>query len=201
MQASCIGAWVYGRTSKFAGFQLLRCAQQLRTLPHSPRTASTKKRMLVCSPLLAGADSQSGVPDQPFGDEQTLLGAYNRLASVASLPQHSSSLLCAIEGGIGWAAPAPALTAAQTAAPVQLGQQQGSLPASQQQQWEQQREQQRQQRSLECFAWVVVQAPGGRCSHARSASFLLPQAVSDLILDEGLELGAADDRVFGRWSG
>jgi hypothetical protein len=54
-----------------------------------------------------------------------------------------------------------------------------------------------QAQQLECFAWVVVQAPSGATSHARTASFTLPAAVSQLVL-QGLELGDADDAVFGR---
>ncbi|KAL4439461.1 hypothetical protein ABPG77_008790 [Micractinium sp. CCAP 211/92] len=125
---------------------------------------------------VAGAESDPGVPDQPFGDDQTLLGAYNRLACLAANPANAGSLLCAIEGGVGWAAPAP-----------------HGLGALQQRQGGEQ-----QRRQLECFAWAVVQAPGGRASHARSASFLLPPAITKLMLTEGLELGAADDRLWGR---
>lgn len=119
------------------------------------------------------------MPDQPFGDDQTLLGAYNRLACLAANPANAGSLLCAIEGGVGWAAPAP-----------------HGLGALQQRQGGEQ-----QRRQLECFAWAVVQAPGGRASHARSASFLLPPAITKLMLTEGLELGAADDRLWGRCVG
>ena len=126
---------------------------------------------------------------QPFGDAQTLEGAYNRIASVAALPQHRGSLLCAIEGGIGWAASPPASAAAALAA------------LAPQDTWQQQQQQQQQQqrRQLECFAWCVVRAPGGACSHARSASFALPPAIAEIILEQGMELGAADVAVFGRW--
>ena len=56
---------------------------------------------------------------------------------------------------------------------------------------------------LVCFAWVcVVRAGGGpgapqREACARSASFALPRAVAGLVRG-GMELGAADDAVFGR---
>jgi inosine/xanthosine triphosphatase len=52
-------------------------------------------------------------------------------------------------------------------------------------------------RGLEAFAWVVVRGPGGRLGQARSGTFLLPPAVADLVR-QGVELGEADDRVFGR---
>jgi non-canonical (house-cleaning) NTP pyrophosphatase len=44
---------------------------------------------------------------------------------------------------------------------------------------------------------VVVRGPGGRLGQARSGTFLLPPAVADLVR-QGVELGEADDRVFGR---
>lgn len=159
------------------------------------RPPSSPACLPACLPS-AGAESDPGVPDQPLGDEQTLLGAYNRLACLAADPAHAGSLLCAIEGGVGWAAPAPhgwgtlqqqrqAGGERQEGRELQRGAQQDG-------------NQQEAQRQLECFAWAVVQAPGGRVSHARSASFLLPPAISELMLTEGLELGAADDRLWGR---
>ncbi len=50
---------------------------------------------------------------------------------------------------------------------------------------------------LEAFAWVVVFDAAGRAGRARSGSFLLPPEVADLVR-QGVELGIADDRVFGR---
>ncbi|HRF48937.1 MAG TPA: inosine/xanthosine triphosphatase [Anaerolineales bacterium] len=50
---------------------------------------------------------------------------------------------------------------------------------------------------LEAFAWVVVYDVLGRAGRARSGSFLLPPAVAELVR-QGVELGVADDRVFGR---
>jgi non-canonical (house-cleaning) NTP pyrophosphatase len=47
------------------------------------------------------------------------------------------------------------------------------------------------------FAWVVILRSGFQHGEARSASFLLPAALSDLV-SAGVELGEADDRVFGR---
>jgi inosine/xanthosine triphosphatase len=46
------------------------------------------------------------------------------------------------------------------------------------------------------FAWVVVQH-GGLVGKARTATFFLPPPVAELIRS-GVELGEADDRVFGR---
>lgn len=46
------------------------------------------------------------------------------------------------------------------------------------------------------FAWVVVHSDGGS-GRARSASFVLPNGISELIR-QGRELGDANDLVFGR---
>jgi inosine/xanthosine triphosphatase len=46
------------------------------------------------------------------------------------------------------------------------------------------------------FSWVYIQSRR-RSGKARSATFFLPPVVADL-LRQGVELGEADDRVFGR---
>ena len=48
---------------------------------------------------------------------------------------------------------------------------------------------------MECFAWIVVLSRE-RMGKSRTATFFLPQEVSALV-KQGLELGDADDRVFG----
>ncbi len=51
---------------------------------------------------------------------------------------------------------------------------------------------------LHCFAWAVVRSQRtGAVSKARSASFMLPEQIVQLVR-QGVELGDADDRVFGR---
>mmetsp|Transcript_33257 Transcript_33257/g.72564 ORF Transcript_33257/g.72564 Transcript_33257/m.72564 type:complete len:119 (+) Transcript_33257:158-514(+) len=51
---------------------------------------------------------------------------------------------------------------------------------------------------LECFAWVVVKSGSeGAESKARSASFVLPKEVANLVRG-GMELGDADDQFFNR---
>ncbi|MEN1729003.1 MAG: inosine/xanthosine triphosphatase [Pseudomonadota bacterium] len=47
------------------------------------------------------------------------------------------------------------------------------------------------------FAWIVVVDARGRVGRARSAAFLLPEAVAEKVRG-GMELGHADDEVFGR---
>lgn len=49
---------------------------------------------------------------------------------------------------------------------------------------------------LTAFAWVVVLG-SHRVGRARTGTFVLPDAVAQLVR-QGMELGAADDRVFGR---
>ncbi len=51
-------------------------------------------------------------------------------------------------------------------------------------------------REMAVFAWVVVLSRE-RCGKGRTGTFFLPQAVAELVR-QGLELGEADDRVFGR---
>jgi inosine/xanthosine triphosphatase len=49
--------------------------------------------------------------------------------------------------------------------------------------------------TMECFAWICV-FDGQKVGSARTASFALPDRIKELVLG-GLELGLADDRVFG----
>lgn len=48
---------------------------------------------------------------------------------------------------------------------------------------------------LMAFAWMAVRGPNGSISEARSATLTLPPAVKELV-DSGMELGEANDRVF-----
>lgn len=48
---------------------------------------------------------------------------------------------------------------------------------------------------LMAFAWMAVLGPGGRESEARTVTLPLPPAVRALV-DRGMELGDANDRVF-----
>jgi non-canonical (house-cleaning) NTP pyrophosphatase len=45
---------------------------------------------------------------------------------------------------------------------------------------------------MECFAWIAV-FDGSQLGVARTASFTLPNIIRDLIMEEGMELGDADD--------
>lgn len=46
---------------------------------------------------------------------------------------------------------------------------------------------------MECFAWIAVY-DGENLGASRTASFNLPSVIRDLIMDEGMELGDADDQ-------
>ncbi len=96
----------------------------------------------------------SGVPEQPEGDDETRLGASNRISAIRHLyPQ--ADYWTAIEGGI-----------------LDEGKQ------------------------MSAFAWIAI-ADRQRIGWSRSASFYLPEDVARLVR-QGMELGEADDRVFGR---
>jgi non-canonical (house-cleaning) NTP pyrophosphatase len=47
------------------------------------------------------------------------------------------------------------------------------------------------------YAWVVVVDREGRVGKGQTGRFMLPEAVARLVRD-GMELGEADDRFFGR---
>ena len=49
---------------------------------------------------------------------------------------------------------------------------------------------------MEAFAWVVVKSKNGKLGRGRTGSFFLPKKVAELI-KQGMELGDADDIVFG----
>ena len=97
----------------------------------------------------------SDVPDQPMGDEETLLGANNRLQIIRQV-EPTADYWVAIEGGCGWDG-----------------------------------------KQMSVFAWVVVCSNDGRIGQARSATFFVPPKMADLVRG-GMELGLADDAIFGR---
>lgn len=100
-----------------------------------------------------GIAADSGVSDQPVGDDETRLGARNRLAS-ARKSVTDADFWVGLEGGI-----------------AHIGD------------------------ALVAFAWMAVGDREGRIGEARSATLPLPPAVGRLI-DGGMELGDANDRVF-----
>ncbi len=103
---------------------------------------------------LSGMDVPSGVPVQPVGSAETLLGALTRARNARSLKPEADYWV-GVEGGV-----------------ENVG------------------------REMAVFAWVVVLSKD-RCGKGRTGTFFLPQAVAELVR-QGMELGDADDRVFGR---
>ncbi|KAL4721872.1 hypothetical protein ACLX1H_011064 [Fusarium chlamydosporum] len=51
--------------------------------------------------------------------------------------------------------------------------------------------------SICSFAWIVIISKGGRVGKARTSAYFLPEKTCKL-LKEGVELGHADDMVFGQ---
>lgn len=132
----------------------------------------------------------SGVPDQPFGDLQTLTGC-------VSVPGLVDCCLCCVLhsrdamtvyvaiGELDCRATnrAKRLTETHSGLCIAIEGGVGDCIGSS---------------ALECFAWAVVIDPStGRKGQARSASFQLPDAVATLVRG-GVELGSADDQVLGR---
>ncbi|WP_247236449.1 inosine/xanthosine triphosphatase [Telluribacter sp. SYSU D00476] len=95
----------------------------------------------------------SGVADQPMTDQETLLGAQNRVQNAyTAFPE--ADYWIGIEGGV-----------------ETMGD------------------------DLAAFAWIVVKSHT-MAGKARSGAFFLPPAVAALV-KQGVELGEADDQVFG----
>jgi inosine/xanthosine triphosphatase len=98
--------------------------------------------------------ADSGISDQPFGDQETLQGASNRALNVQKA-QPEADCWVGIEGGV-----------------EEFGEE------------------------LIAFAWVVVRSQDKQ-GRGRTGAFFLPPEVADLVR-QGVELGEADDMVFGK---
>lgn len=105
--------------------------------------------------IVEGLNINSEVSEQPFGDEETYRGAYNR-AKNAKNTFPEADYWVGIEGGVESV-----------------------------------------ENEMTAFAWVVIMDGNGRIGKSKTATFFLPEAISTLIKG-GMELGAADDKVFDR---
>eukprot|EP00529_Nitzschia_sp_RCC80_P026600 CAMPEP_0113491216 /NCGR_PEP_ID=MMETSP0014_2-20120614/27444_1 /TAXON_ID=2857 /ORGANISM="Nitzschia sp." /LENGTH=282 /DNA_ID=CAMNT_0000385005 /DNA_START=111 /DNA_END=959 /DNA_ORIENTATION=- /assembly_acc=CAM_ASM_000159 len=146
-----------------------------------------------------GFKVESDVPDQPFGDEQTQMGAKNRAANAhrAFRKKHSvfPHLSVGLEGGLEWSS---------TIVVDSSDDKKGNDKDDEQTLW--------------CMAWMSVYGRRNASSvdllasndskyyigdkkpiHslAKTGSFLVPHSVDKLIRD-GMELGDADDKIFKR---
>ena len=140
----------------------------------------------------------TGVSDQPFGDEETKLGAYNRAQSAFTMANKSMNAANGTQPRIDFA--------------VGL---EGGLEKS--------IHPQTKHDELYCMAWMAVVGSkdfmlcppsfdsNGQVnkdavdesdmmywSYAKTASFLLPPKICELVLEQNMELGDADDQVFDR---
>ena len=104
----------------------------------------------------AGMSADSGVRDQPIGDDETRLGARNR-ALAARTAHPDAAYTVGIEGGCDY----------------------------------------HDNGEVSVFAWIVVIAQDGREGVSKTGTFFLPQEVATLV-QQGMELGDADDVVFGK---
>ncbi len=115
-------------------------------------------RILPDSYEVRGVTVPSEVPDQPMTDEETLLGAKNRVRN-ARKAEPDADFWIGLEGGI------------------HVNDSDGG--------------------AIQSFAWVVVEGKDGRIGKARTATYYLAEETAALIR-EGLELGHAEDKVFGQ---
>ncbi|KAJ6443472.1 NTPase [Purpureocillium lavendulum] len=150
---------------------------------------------------IRGLSVPSGVPDQPFSDQETLDGATNR-ANNARAAAPDADYWVGIEGGVddGARHADDPQAAAGAGAGAGAAREQGTH---------------HHQGSaagadgmtaaataaaggpIESFAWVVVVGKDGRVGRARTAAYYLPEETAKL-LREGMELGHADDLIHGR---
>lgn len=118
-----------------------------------------------------GLEAPSGVSEQPMGDEETLQGAINRAKNAYALYTESN-------GG--------------STPDFSVGLEGGVHLTRDPFQGDGDQE------VLECFAWIAIYN-GSRVSKARTGTFILPRAIRDMVLNEGLELGDADDRYSSKY--
>ncbi|KAF4126607.1 Protein of unknown function DUF84 [Geosmithia morbida] len=113
-------------------------------------------QLLPATYHVRGISVASGVPDQPFSDKETLLGAVNRVQN-ARAEEPDADYWVGIEGGVHFEL---------DGGPIQS------------------------------FAWVVVAGKDGRVGKSRTATYYLAEETAKL-LRAGMELGHADDVIFG----
>ncbi|KAH7271895.1 hypothetical protein B0J15DRAFT_577103 [Fusarium solani] len=123
-----------------------------------PKTKATREgfaQLLPGSYDFQGISVPSHVAEQPFSDEETLLGATNR-ARNAQKELPDANFWVGIEGGV-----------------------------------------EPRDGSIFNFAWIVVIGKDGKLGRARTAGYFLPEKTCEL-LRQGVELGHADDQIFGQ---
>jgi len=161
---------------------------------------------------IQGYSVESEVPDQPFGDAETCQGSKNRAAAAFKAYIASTGVTphfgIGMEGGLEWSTAASASSCIHTTADA------AAADAN--------KTDETKDRILLCMAWMsvygrrqaftvdalasldAVNYRGDRkpvFGVAKTAAFSIPQSVSDLVEHQGLELGDADDQIFGRTNG
>jgi inosine/xanthosine triphosphatase len=159
-----------------------------------PTTAVSPAPLLLLD--VKSVSVSSGVSAQPMNDKTTRIGAQNRARAAYESNHEKSDTLCVfgvgIEGGLEY------LTESASSSETERI------------------------KNLYCMAWICIYGPGPcalqrlvpswttppiqkelqeescQVSFAKTSTFRLPPAVAQLIINQGLELGAADDAVFGR---
>ena len=197
------------------------------TTTSSTSTTSTTSSTTTSSPVeytiyvrFHGVSAQSGVADQPFSTSETLLGALNRARSSSSLLANAD-LWIGVEGGVRLAdhiAP-PSTTwstqqeqkavqedarenddSLQAKVPTldQIYKQNGMTnPHASTHTSKLEQVLTQEVPELEAYAWIVILSRSGQIGKSCTSTFTLPPRVSRLLL-KGVELGHADDRIFGR---
>jgi non-canonical (house-cleaning) NTP pyrophosphatase len=181
---------------------------------------------------IQGFSVASGVPDQPYGDQETSQGAKNR--AVAAFRAYTFAtgnaphFAVGMEGGLEWS-----LSMSLSMSTTQTSQE-GNATNTENTNDDKNNDDDghdhdddddetgSEDRLLLCMAWMCVY--GRRQAFtvdalasedtityigdkkpifgvAKTASFALPPAVVSLIQDKGMELGHADDQIFGRVNG
>lgn len=120
-----------------------------------------------------GVSAASDVPDQPMGEAETRQGAMNRARSALATyrGEHGEDAAVAFSVGLEGGVCDDVVTDAKTGEEVA--------------------------NTLRCMAWMAVLRPSdGRWGIAHTGGFPLPHKVAQLVRG-GMELGHADDQVFG----
>ena len=186
----------------------IRSVQQ--ALEQIMATATTSTSTTACVPLvLRGYAVESGVADQPYGDEMTRKGAQNRAqAAFEAYTRHHGGvephLAVGLEGGLEEIHLHPKDNLANDNDADKESTSQTTSHES---------------TALACMAWMAVYGkrsrevlewtsrihPHGEAvidtyswGMAKTAAFILPPKIMQLLRDEGMELGDADDFVFSR---
>jgi non-canonical (house-cleaning) NTP pyrophosphatase len=169
---------------------------------------------------IQGFSVASGVPDQPYGDQETSQGAKNR--AVAAFRAYTFAtgnaphFAVGMEGGLEWSSMSMSMSATETSQGIATNANDDDNDNDDHD------DTVSEDSLLLCMAWMCVY--GRRQAFtvdalasedattymgdkkpifgvAKTASFALPPSVVSLIQDKGMELGDADDQIFGRVNG